>query len=233
VRCEKSLGTKQGARDIWLTGCTTTTLLLRLTFEKPFQQPYTDASLPFSASDFLSQAERIMLRSLRQFFTSSEEKSSAIIWRDGADPKDYERARVERVFNLERPNRYPQAIVKVQKESDIVDAVKLAAEKKCCVCVRAGGHSWPVWSVRDGAILVDMGNYHEITLDEKTGIARVSPSTTGLDLNIYLYPRGRMFSAGHCPDVGVGGALLCGGMGWNCNVRHPLLSNDQKETDGR
>ena len=26
------------------------------------------------------------------------------------------------------------------------------------------------------------------------------------------------FAGGHCPDVGLGGFLLQGGMGWNCKV---------------
>ena len=30
-----------------------------------------------------------------------------------------------------------------------------------------------------------------------------------------------MFPGGHCPDVGLGGFLLQGGMGWNCRVRKP------------
>jgi FAD/FMN-containing dehydrogenase len=110
----------------------------------------------------------------------------------------------------------------VKKESDIVEAVGLAIEKKCCISIRSGGHSWPVWSVRDDAILVDLGDYKEMILDENTGIVRVSPSTTGVELHNYLSSKGRVFSAGHCPDVGLGGALLCGGMGWNCNVRYSL-----------
>ncbi|KAK4539200.1 hypothetical protein LTR36_001158 [Oleoguttula mirabilis] len=35
-------------------------------------------------------------------------------------------------------------------------------------------------------------------------------------VNDVLNPRGYMFPGGHCPDVGLGGFLLQGGMGWNC-----------------
>jgi len=144
--------------------------------------------------------------------------SLSIVWRDKADSEVYEEARVKRLFNHQRPKRYPLAIVFVKTESEIVDAVKLAIEKKCRVSLRSGGHSWPAWSVRQDAILVDLGDYSEIVLDENTGIVRVSPSTTGKDLHGYLFTKGRVFSAGHCPDVGLGGALLGGGMGWNFNV---------------
>ncbi|KIW03031.1 uncharacterized protein PV09_05684 [Verruconis gallopava] len=158
-----------------------------------------------------------MFKDIRQNFEDKDNKPIHVIWRDGADPQEYERARVSRVFNFKIPDRHPQAIVDVHEESDIVEALKLANQRKSRVCVRAGGHSWPVWSVRDDVILLDLGHYHETTLDERTGIACISPSTTGLDLNVYLSARGRMFCPGHCPNVGVGGALLCGGMGWNCN----------------
>jgi FAD/FMN-containing dehydrogenase len=145
--------------------------------------------------------------------------SLSIVWRDKADPEVYEEARLRRVFNHQRPERYPLAIVFVKTESEIVNAVRLAIEKKCRISLRSGGHSWPAWSVRDDAVLVDLGDYSEVILDANTGAVRVSPSTTGMDLNSYLFTKGRVVSVGHCPDVGMGGFLLSGGMGWNCNVR--------------
>ena len=141
-----------------------------------------------------------------------------IIWRS-ADPA-YEDARVGRVFTLRRPNRYPLAVVNASQEAHVVEAVKLAVEKGCRISVRSGGHSWSVSSVRDNAILVDLGTYHEMTLDEETGIARVSPSTTSAEINEFLLAKGRMFAGGHCPDVALGGFLLLGGVGWNARVRN-------------
>jgi FAD/FMN-containing dehydrogenase len=141
-----------------------------------------------------------------------------IIWRDSSDPSTYEDARVGRVFNQRRPDRYPLAVVQATEESHIVEAVRLAKERGCRVSVRSGGHSWAAWSVRDEAILIELGKYKELDLDEDKKIVRVSPSTTGRVLNRYLIPRGRMFAGGHCPDVGVGGFLLQGGMGWNCRT---------------
>src|SRR5258707_1072904 len=98
-----------------------------------------------------------------------------IVWQ--SDP-EYEKARLGRVFNRRQPDRYPLAIVNATEESQVVEAVKLALEKECRVSVRAGGHSWAGWSVRDNAFLIDFGNFHEMSLAEETGIARVSPSTT-------------------------------------------------------
>lgn len=142
-----------------------------------------------------------------------------IIWRESSDKENYENARIGRVFNQRRPTRYPIAVVEAQSEGHIVDAVRLAKNLQCKVSVRSGGHSWAAWSVRDNAILIDMGKWSYMALDEEAGIVSVSPSTTGRMLNGYLSEHGYMFPGGHCPDVGLGGFLLQGGMGWNCKVR--------------
>lgn len=142
----------------------------------------------------------------------------SVVWRGQENEALYEEARVKRIFNCQRPKRYPRAIVSAKTESDVVKAVKLAIDQKRSVSVRAGGHSWPVWSLRDDTILVDLGEFSQISFDEKTGVVSASPSTTGKELSDYLHTRDRIFPAGHCPDVGIGGYLLCGGLGWNSNV---------------
>lgn len=138
-----------------------------------------------------------------------------VIWQDSPD---YERARIGRVFNHRRPDRYPHGVIEATKTQDIVNAVQLAREKNLRVSIRSGGHSWAAWSVRDDAILIDLGKLNCIEYDEATKMVNVSPSTTGRMLNGFLEPKGRMFGGGHCPDVGLGGFLLQGGMGWNCKV---------------
>jgi len=142
-----------------------------------------------------------------------------IFWRTSPDDGTYEDARVGRVFNYRRPQRFPLAIIKATCQDDIVAAVKLAAEKNCRVAVRSGGHSWAAWSVRDNSILIDLGDYKVLEVDEKNQRAIASPSTTGRELNSVLTKQYKlMFPGGHCPDVGLGGFLLQGGMGWNCRV---------------
>jgi FAD/FMN-containing dehydrogenase len=71
----------------------------------------------------------------------------------------------------------------------------------------------------NSAILVDLGKLKQTELDEKHEILKISPSTTNRVLDTYLATKRLMFPGGHCPDVGVGGFLLGGGIGWNCKVR--------------
>jgi FAD/FMN-containing dehydrogenase len=71
---------------------------------------------------------------------------SEVIWPES--PR-YEEARIGRVFNHRRPNRYPCGVIEASCVQDVVDAVKLAKDMKLRVSVRSGGHSWAAWSVRD------------------------------------------------------------------------------------
>jgi FAD/FMN-containing dehydrogenase len=139
--------------------------------------------------------------------------SGDIVWR--GDP-GYEEARVGRVFNARRPDRYPTAVLLAADEDDVLAGVRLARERDLKVSVRAGGHSWAAWSVRDEALLIDLGRMREMTYDPDTGIATASPAVKGgAELVPFLTSHGRAFPGGHCPSVGIGGFLLQGGQGWN------------------
>ncbi|CAJ2505327.1 Uu.00g127210.m01.CDS01 [Anthostomella pinea] len=102
-----------------------------------------------------------------------------------------------RVYNARRDtSRVPRAVIRASSITHAREAVELANREGCRVSVRSGGHSWAGWSVRHDAVLLDLGGLQEITYDDTSW--------------------GRMFAGGHCPDVGLGGFLLQGGMGWNC-----------------
>ncbi|MFV5699082.1 FAD-binding oxidoreductase [Flavobacterium sp. ZT3R17] len=128
----------------------------------------------------------------------------------------YEEARVGRVFNHLRPNRYPVAVFFPEDADDVVEAVKLANEKSYKIATRSGGHSWAVWSVRDEGILLDLKHLNSISLNKATGIVSAGPATKGgHELAPFLKENDLFFAGGHCPTVGIGGFLLQGGQGWN------------------
>jgi FAD/FMN-containing dehydrogenase len=128
---------------------------------------------------------------------------------------DFEEARVGRVFNARRPDRSPEAVLLAETEADVTAGVRLARERGVAVAVRSGGHSWAVWSVREGTLLIELGLLREIDYDEETGIVSASPAIQGgSELDPFLAERGRFFNGGHCPTVGIGGFLLQGGQGW-------------------
>ena len=127
-----------------------------------------------------------------------------IVW-----PQDsqFETARVGRVFNHRRPSRRPVAVVNAASEHDVIQAVKLAKNLNCKISIRSGGHSWAAWSVRDHAILVDLGQFKSIEYDNATAVVRVEPAVTSEELNNFLQTKGRLFPVGHEPTIGMGGYL--------------------------
>ena len=125
----------------------------------------------------------------------------------------YDEARFARVFNARRPERYPAAVLVAESDDDVVEGVRLARDRGWKVAIRAGGHSFPAWSVRNDALSIDLGGFKETAFDEGTGIVSVTPSVSGGELNAYLSRYGRFFTTGDCPSLGLGGFLLQGGVG--------------------
>ncbi len=108
-----------------------------------------------------------------------------------------------RVFNARRPDRFPAGVLQAESEEDVVAGVRLARERGLKVSVRAGGHSWAAWSLRDDALLIDLGAMREMTFDPATGIATASPGLKGgAEFTPFLTRHGRVFTGGHCPGSG-------------------------------
>jgi FAD binding domain len=130
---------------------------------------------------------------------------------------EFETAATGRIFNQRRPAQRPAAVLRAADAADVAAGVRLARAEGLQVAVRAGGHSWAAWSLRENTLLIDLAAFTGLSYDETTGIVTAGPAVRGgLDLDPYLAGRDRFFAGGHCPTVGLGGFLLQGGMGWNC-----------------
>jgi hypothetical protein len=126
-------------------------------------------------------------------------------------------AAVSRIFNQRRPSRRPAAVLRAADAADVAAGVRLAHAEGLRVAVRAGGHSWAAWSLRDDTLLIDLTAFTGVSYDDETGIVTAGPAVRGgADLDPLLAREERFFAGGHCPTVGIGGFLLQGGMGWNC-----------------
>lgn len=132
----------------------------------------------------------------------------------------YEQARTGRIFNARRPARFPAAVLLAEDDDDVIEGVRFAAEQGWTVSVRSGGHSWAAWSLREDALLIDLGGMRDMAYEPATGIVSVRPAVKGgLELAPFLAVRGRAFPGGHCASVGLGGYLLQGGQGWDGRAR--------------
>ncbi|KAJ5722501.1 FAD binding domain protein [Penicillium malachiteum] len=139
-----------------------------------------------------------------------------ILWlRLDTSNSSYEDARLARLFNANRPNHYPTAIVRAKTQSDIIKAVQLAKIFNLQINVRSGGHSYPGWSLSDNSVLIDLANYRELEVDVNQKVAWISSGIrSDVDLEL-MKDYGLMLGAGHHPGIGIGGFLLQGGLSWN------------------
>jgi FAD/FMN-containing dehydrogenase len=134
------------------------------------------------------------------------------VWRTDAD---YEATRRRMVWNERIPERFPDVIVSVTSDADVIEAVKLARLRGLRIAVRAGGHSWIGTSLRDGGMLIDLSRLNGVTVDVAARTAAAQPAIKNTELVAALEQHGLAFPAGHCPTVAIGGYLLAGGQGLN------------------
>src|SRR5262245_19049430 len=87
----------------------------------------------------------------------------------------YEEARRACVWNARVPERMPALVVQAANEEDVVRAVRHAARNGLRVGVRSGGHSWAGSHVRDDALLLDVSQLREVTVDGDAMTATVGP----------------------------------------------------------
>ncbi len=140
-------------------------------------------------------------------------------WRRGE--AGYEEARRATVWNARTPDRFPDLIVQILDDDDLLRAVRLARAEGMKVGVRAGGHSWAGNHVREGGMLIDVSRLNSVQVDAEAMTAAVGPGCHGNELLAELAERDLFFPTGHCPGVGLGGYLLQGGFGWNGRLHGP------------
>ena len=151
-----------------------------------------------------------------------EELQSRIVGKvTTATDAGYEQLRRDMNWNQLTPMRYPQLIVQVATEHDVVETIRFARAHEMKISVRGGGHSCMGAALRDESLLIDLGRLTQVSIDSEARVAVVQPAVTGRDLNNHLTPHGLAFPVGHCPSVPLSGFLLNGGLGFNSNSWGP------------
>lgn len=131
------------------------------------------------------------------------------------DHENYDLWRNSMTWQLRKTQRRPAVIVRAKSVSDVVAAVKFAAENKLKIAVHSGGHNWVSASVRDGGMLLDLASFRDLNIDTDAARAVVGPSIRARELAGALERVGLGFPVAHCSSVALGGYLLGGGQGWN------------------
>jgi FAD/FMN-containing dehydrogenase len=108
----------------------------------------------------------------------------------------------------------PVAVALCASEADVRETLRAAALDGLPIAVRAGGHNYIGMSSTNGLLIVTR-LMRAITVDEATGRAVVGAGAINGELIRELRTGGWMLPIGTCPNVGVAGLTLGGGVGDN------------------
>ena len=105
----------------------------------------------------------------------------------------------------------PLSIVAADSTSQVSKIVRCAKQTQLKICVRSGGHALDGRSLCNNGVMIDLNKMRNIYVTNGTALMG-SGATLG-EVYWKLHGKGRWFSGGDCPGVGVGGYFLGGGTG--------------------
>jgi FAD/FMN-containing dehydrogenase len=117
-------------------------------------------------------------------------------------------------YALQYGKTIPQAVVRCMSEKDVVATVKWARQNNIAITTRSGGHSYAGYSSTN-ELLLDLSGMTNISLNSSTGLATLDGGTRNRHVYAALREPSLAITHGRCKDVGVGGLVLGGGIGFN------------------
>lgn len=127
----------------------------------------------------------------------------------------YERWREGMVWQMRKPERYPEVILRPNHHADVQAAVRFAKQNGLRVAVRSGGHNIWAAAVREGGVLIDLSGFRQFSTESGENTVRLGPSLWARDVMAALEPQGTALPVAHCATVPMGGYALGGGFGLN------------------
>ena len=138
-------------------------------------------------------------------------------------PSDPDYDAVRQVFNL-TADLHPAAVALPRDASDVIAAVDYARANGLRVAPQATGHNGAAFGSLDDALLVDVRELQEISIDIAARRVRVGAGVKWERVVPQLSEHGLGALHGSSPDVGVTGYTLGGGLGWLAR-RHGLAAD--------
>ena len=128
---------------------------------------------------------------------------------------DYENWRQSMTWQMYTAPRYPDIIVRPDKAAEVPDVVTHARKDGLKLAIKSGGHNVSAAFLRDGGMLLDLGELQAIDVDPRDRSAWVEPALWSHGLLQGIQSHGLAFPIAHCATVPMGGYLLGGGLGNN------------------
>jgi FAD/FMN-containing dehydrogenase len=129
--------------------------------------------------------------------------------------RDYESWRDAMPWQMYTAPRRPELILRPDSAAAVADAVRLSRQQNMSLAIKSGGHNVSEAFLRNGGILLDLGELQGIEIDAEHQTAWVQPALWSHGLLRMLAPHGLAFPVAHCATVPMGGYLLGGGLGYN------------------
>jgi FAD/FMN-containing dehydrogenase len=134
-------------------------------------------------------------------------------------------------------DRRPLAIARCADGEDVAIVVKFAAAERIPLTIRGGGHNVAGLAVRDGSLMLDLGDLNRVEVDAQARIVRVEGGALWREVDAATQAHGLATTGGFVSSTGVGGLTLGGGVGWlmrHCGLAiDNLVSADVVLADGR
>ena len=149
----------------------------------------------------------------------------------------YEEWRSGMAWQMYVHDRRPALIVRPQGVTGIQAALRFAKEQRLKVAMKSGGHNVSGAFLRQGGMLLDLGEFSGVEIDAEQGTAWVGPALWCRNLALALEPKGFAFPYAHCATVPLGGYLLGGGVGingdeWGGMACHSVIGAELILADG-
>jgi len=143
----------------------------------------------------------------------------------------------KRAVLFDPANCRPAALACVAGSADVSHVIGFAREHGFDIAVRGGGHSSSGHGTVDGGIVIDLRDLDEVSIDTATKTAWVGGGATARAVLEALAPYGLAVGFGDSGDVGVGGIITGGGLGYLSRVHgvtvDSVLSAEVVLADGR
>ncbi|HEY1920313.1 MAG TPA: FAD-binding oxidoreductase [Streptosporangiaceae bacterium] len=122
--------------------------------------------------------------------------------------QDYGTARL--LFDPRFDSIKPAGVAYCRSAADVATCLAFARRSIVPMTARSGGHSYAGWSGTTG-LIIDVTDMSSVTLNG--GLAQVGSGTFLVDLYAKLAAQGVSVPGGSCPNVGIAGLALGGGVG--------------------
>jgi FAD/FMN-containing dehydrogenase len=111
-------------------------------------------------------------------------------------------------------DRKPAAIVRCRSAADVAAAVRFARATGTEISIRGGGHNVGGLAVADDALMIDLAEMKNASVDAEARLVEAQGGLTWGELNEATAAHGLAVTGGAVSSTGIAGLTLGGGLGW-------------------